>query len=725
MSIELIADGRAAPKCDWFPTPALAVVWRNWGMVPAADLAAALETCEGEVRATAELMGLDGNADADPIWRTRGYLTVIRNNWNLCEFDQLLTLLGVDEARLKFILQEDDFMWVKMGRLKYRVERPRLLPLTPGQKDAARRIAEMFKETAATPENAFEFLRQYNAAPVQNPTAQQERLMLCYSYFAVYGDPLSDDTLDPYPDALLAKYAECGINGVWLQGILYQLTENPWEPALSEGWQRRIAGLRRLVGRAKKFGVGVYLYFNEPRPMDDAFFEKHPRLRGSAYLGNTCLCTSLPEVGDYLEDAVYKVFSAVPGLAGYFCITASENHTNCASHGPEARQKCPRCAGRAPEAVIAEVNNRMALGMRRAAPDARAISFTWAWETIDRTPKDNACVALLNQNQTVMDVSEGRKAFARGGVENEVVDYSVSVVGPGEMARRHWAAARENGLSVMAKIQLNCSWELSAVPFIPVFSLFGEHLENLKAEGIRDLMITWTVGGSDSPAVKLAHEILQSGKPAGEVTERFIRAYYGKAAQAVMRAQKAFSAAFQNFPFDIRVLYKGPQNYGPAAPFFKKPTGCASTMLGFPYDDLDGWRGKYPREVFLKLLEALVAGWEKGLEPLLSFRGGNAAFSEFYDMAEACYCHFASCRNQAAFVMSRDQGDDVQAMRVVEDEWEIALRAIAVRSRDSRIGFEASNHYYYTVQDLKEKLINLSGCCEYLKRKAAAKRPRL
>ena len=33
-------------------------------------------------------------------------------------------------------------------------------------------------------------------------------------------------------------------------------------------------------------------------------------------------------------------------------------------------------------------------------------------------------------------------------------------------------------------------------------------------------------------------------------------------------------------------------------------------------------------------------------------------------------------------------------------------------SQDSRIGFEASNHYYYVPQDLVEKVIN----CEHLLR---------
>ena len=35
---------------------------------------------------------------------------------------------------------------------------------------------------------------------------------------------------------------------------------------------------------------------------------------------------------------------------------------------------------------------------------------------------------------------------------------------------------------------------------------------------------------------------------------------------------------------------------------------------------------------------------------------------------------------------------------------------MALRAQDSRFGFEASNHYYYTQQDLKEKLLNLQYC---------------
>ena len=35
----------------------------------------------------------------------------------------------------------------------------------------------------------------------------------CYSYFALYGDPLLDPALDPYPDGYLARLAASGVTG--------------------------------------------------------------------------------------------------------------------------------------------------------------------------------------------------------------------------------------------------------------------------------------------------------------------------------------------------------------------------------------------------------------------------------------------------------------------------------------------------------------------------------
>ena len=47
---------------------------------------------------------------------------------------------------------------------------------------------------------------------------------------------------------------------------------------------------------------------------------------------------------------------------------------------------------------------------------------------------------------------------------------------------------------------------------------------------------------------------------------------------------------------------------------------------------------------------------------------------------------------------------------ILESEISLARRLHAIQLRDSRIGFEASNQYYYVPQDLLEKILN----CRFL-----------
>src|SRR5690606_21043309 len=94
-----------------------------------------------------------------------------------------------------------------------------------------------------------------------------DSLRYCYSYFALYGDPLLEKHADPYPEGLLARLAKSGVNGVWLQAVLHKLAPCPWQPQRSARFEERLKNLRRLVARAKQFGIQIFLYLNEPRAM--------------------------------------------------------------------------------------------------------------------------------------------------------------------------------------------------------------------------------------------------------------------------------------------------------------------------------------------------------------------------------------------------------------------------------------------------------------------------
>jgi hypothetical protein len=194
-----------------------------------------------------------------------------------------------------------------------------------------------------------------------------------------------------------------------------------------------------------------------------------------------------------------------------------------------------------------------------------------------------------------------------------------------------------------------------------------------------------------------------------------------RAAPQVRWAWRAFSRAFPNFTHTVATLYNGPQNYGPMNLLFEKPTGYHATMIGYPYDDIKNWLGPYPKAVFLEQWRKLSEGWRAGLAIL---RRAQALvppdkmenFRDLDRVATATYCHFRSSYLQARFVQLRDgkeRNRRKKILAVLEEERDLARTLHAIASQDSRIGFEASNHYYYTLNDLREKVLNV----EYLKKR--------
>src|SRR5204863_5778005 len=61
----------------------------------------------------------------------------------------------------------------------------------------------------------------------------------CYSYFALYGDPLLERDADPHPEGYLRKLAGTGVDGVWLQAVLSKLAPFPWDAKMSTRHEER------------------------------------------------------------------------------------------------------------------------------------------------------------------------------------------------------------------------------------------------------------------------------------------------------------------------------------------------------------------------------------------------------------------------------------------------------------------------------------------------------
>jgi hypothetical protein len=678
---------------------------------------------EEDIVTLGRVMGLGRPPEISEEVRRRSFITVIRRNWHLLPYEQLLRLLGWTAERMEFTLREDDFLYVKLGSLKPRCEELRWGKVRDVELERASEIGEVVREEFGGSEvlgedGLFSFVSRLSRSgggglSVGRTATMGDAPRYCYSYFALYGDALLDPGLDPYPDGYLERLAELGVNGVWLQGLLAQLSVFPWDEGVSERYEERREQLGRLVERAARYGLKVHLYLNEPRARTLEFFARRMELKGVEEAGYASLCTSVPEVREYLRGAMASLCGAVPGIGGFFTISGSENLTHCWSH--HRGGDCERCREVGAARVIGDLHAALKEGVEEGGSEAGLTAWDWGWADA----WSGEVIRCLPEGVRLQSVSEWDVEIERGGVVSRVGEYCLSAIGPGPRARRHWGVARERGLEVLAKVQVGTTWELASVPYIPAVAQAWEHGVALRGEGVDGLMLGWTLGGHPSPNLEAVIAGLE-----GRGLEGVARRWHGEElAGVVQESWQGYSRAFREFPFHVGAVYHAPWHMGPSNLLWPEATGYAGTMVGLPYDDIERWRAVYPVEVWCGQLEKVAAGFDAAREKLLAGLGGirgGRALEEELRFAEACAIHWRSAATQARWLGMRGEGraGSDEARRYVEREIRDAKRLHALQSADSRIGFEASNHYFYVPLDLVEKVVQ----CRWLLRRVVERR---
>lgn len=685
------------------PTKWQTVIFRNYGYVKTESLANVLG-CDAktiETEATRLCLTDRGNSKDFLKW---GYITIIRNNWYLLPFCQLTTLLDFTNEQLDFVLKNDDFLDVKLGGFKPDCPRVSFSPLTDAELESTLKIAKRIKELSTSPKvKPFEFFANDAFADCEKIAAKGRRIV--HGYLSPCGDVFKTDCSDTLPDELLEKYRSVGINGIWLHGMLSALSPYPFEPSLSKDYALRRENLKKIIDRCSKYGIKVYLYFNEPRALPENAEEKYYKLCG--WQAKNTLCLTKKEVKEYLYNAVFDLCSAVPDLGGIFTITMSENPTHC-NYIPNT--ECPICKNIPPEKSAADVNNIIFKAMRDSGCKGELIANLWGWSAFmgwtDEQLKNG--INYLEKGISVMAVSEYDLPIEKGGVKSRIIDYSISNPGPSEVARLAFNSAKKSGHRLYAKIQASNSWECSAVPYIPVFDLIAEHLENLKKEAVSDYFLTWTLGGYPSPAVEIASLY-------GEDFDLNIwyEKKFGEQAQKVHNAILCLCNAFREFPFSIDMLYNSPKNLGAANLWDIEPEDKTSTMVCYSFDDYKTWTHPYPAEIYVSQFKKLLKGWKKGIESLTAL-SQTPKIEEILRYAKACYSHFLTDLLQTEFALAKEKGN-TKAMKIcLKKEKENAKNLLALLVEDAKIGFEASNHYVYTERNLIEKIIRMEVFAEKL-----------
>ena len=808
-----------------FPTLFQNFIFRNWESVPTEKMAEILGTDTEIVEELARNMGLRVPAKYNEGYRDRGFLTVVRNNWHLLPYEQILELTGLTEDELAFTLREDDFFDIKLGSVKPDVPKLLYRPLTDEEKKKTAKIKENLlsklpsfgQETNA---EDFDFLYKFSKVENNDFKGEKRQVVLdetwgicdnssgkyvgnflsfarekggitfegtekfitvnikkddskkaeshsisisengieivsvdqvgvlrafeyliklvkhnnsfsfdeaqivrdtrfdiryIYSYCALFGDPFMDAGASSYPDSLFEEYRRIGINGIWLHSVLYKMCELPWNKELSEGWQKRLSGLKQICDRAEKYGIKVYMYINEPRAMDKTLFEKHPEILG--YINDNglgTLCTSTKQVQDYLYNGIKTICEYAPNLGGFFTITASENVTNCYSHFDAGFCPCERCKKRLPEDVYAEVNGIIKKAAMSVNPDIQVIAYTWAWHHCKDADK---AVELCAKNDVrVLCVSEEGVEKTFDGVTTSVIDYSISLVGPGEKSKKVWKTAKNHGGKTLAKVQFNNSWEGSTIPYIPVLDLVKAHMDGICENDVDGLMLSWSLGGYPSMNLEGMSKYFFGEENEGDVYEEM----FGKNADVVRRATADFSKAFSELPFHVHTAYLGNFQMGTANLMFEKDSGLSATMTGFPYDDVKSWCAIFPRDIYENQMKKLSEIWKQGLEKLLcDVDADSENIREFVEVSTAGYCIYRSSYLQTKYNRLRDEyndgktqlGDEI--LQILDEEEKLAVMLYDVVTNNSTIGFEAANHYFFNKYSLAEKIVNVGYLKEY------------
>jgi len=689
MKFELPKLGKNPVSLPHFPTRECAFVFRALEFFSYDKIAEILETTPENIKELGADMGIYTDQKSN-IWIEKGYITIIRALWHLLPYEQILKLLETDEQEFAILLREEDFLDIKLSK-KPVCDKLIWKPISDDDKIALNRIKTSMDSLSLEGKPPFEF--EYIMPDVEFSGKENFGTRMIYLFSGLYQKCLDVDSETYCPDSLLESYSRVGVNAIYLQGVLYLLSEFPFDKNLSKGYEKRLANLKKLTERCAKYGIKVFLYLNEPRPMNKGFFEKYPHIKGHVEDDDhICMCTSTEEVQDYIKNALETICKNAPLLGGFFCMAKSENLTNCYSHVLSSDKcNCPRCKDKSIGEVIGEFFKAVREGVDRVNPEIKVFDYSWDGDDME-TRYD--VIDHLPERVGVESISESWVPYEIAGVKSEVHDYSLNIVGPGERSLKMWRRAKKRGLETVAKVQINTTWECSTVPALPVLDKIDQFMTRLIEEKVDHIQLSWTLGGYPSVNLLYACKYFYENAKIPEISEN------------AKKATKLFSDAFSEFPSGMDTAYFGPQNAGPATLFYENPTGYDASMTCFAYDDLKGWRSVYSEEAFQNQLEKVCAKWKEGLRLI-----ENDENKELKLMAEAGYSLFRASLNLVKFVRLRDgNGTNKELYDVVLDEKENAMNMLELMNQNPAIGFEAANHYYFSRYSICEKIVN----CDYL-----------
>ncbi|MBR3803950.1 MAG: hypothetical protein IKJ14_01205 [Clostridia bacterium] len=687
-----------------FPTKWQAVIFRNYGFVPTEKIAKVLSTEKSVVETEAKRLGLS-SVEYNSEWEKSGYITIIRNNWYLLDLDDICTLLSITREKMEYLLKEEDFLCVKLGRFKPECDKITYSPLSESEIVETEKVCKFMLELGSSEGKPFNF---FSNNPLSSKTYSSNGCdKIIYGYLTPCGDVFSMDSNEYLSNELLSQYQQVGVNGIWIHTVLSELSPYPFCERLSAGYEKRREELSNLIKRCERFGIKVYLYFNEPRGLLLSEL-KNEEIKGHVDGSEVALCLTSQAVRDYLYNAVYDLVSSVSGLGGIITITMSENLTHCWSRG---KTNCKNCLNVSPCEYPVLINNIIAKAIKDSGSSAKILANLWAWvEKLGFSMEDKKrAIDMLDESVSIILVSELEMEIEKQGVKTKIPEYSISNVGPSQTSKELLLYAKSKGRKTYAKIQVNNSWEISAVPSLPTYDLVYEHLKNLKDIGVENYMLSWTLGGYPSLSLQMA-----SAFSSGVSLEKWYEDTFGDNAKTVHRAVIALCDAFKEFPYACSPLYYSPKNLGYGNMWGVEYEDRGGFMVGNSFDKYEQWIWPYSYEQYTSAYKSMTEKWKEGLD-LLEKIDGDDLLEKVKSYALVAYLHFRADYHQTLYSFYKRQPSKYKSeiLAVLSESEKDVYLLIGEVIKDAALGYEASNHYFYNVRNLKEKLLNLQRLKDY------------
>ncbi|MBU4248044.1 MAG: hypothetical protein KKD14_06740 [Verrucomicrobia bacterium] len=553
----------------------------------------------------------------------------------------------------------------------------------------------------------------------------------CAPYRWKSGWELEDDN-DFYPDELLNKYAHCGINGIWVAGLLRNLVPSKVIPELGPA-RHRLDKLQQLVARAARYGIKIFLFCIEPRslPVGHPVLKAYPEIKGVS----SGLCTSTSLVQAYIRDVMCELFTTVPALGGVINIFNGERHTTCWLHD-EFVQACPRCRVRSQTDVLAEDLNCFMAGIRAASPSAKLIAWAYLMDSrndsMTSLPIDPVLELMKKTHPDIIWMGN----FEHGGTRElcgkriGIHEYSLSYIGPSDQFRKLALAAQPIKRKIYAKLQIGTTYEIGSVPYLPVPGIVYAKCSAIDELNVSGMMVNWTIGGYPGLMQKAAGEAaFHPRPPQRQFLERLAGLDWGMdAAPMVAKAWDHFANGLQSYPCSTAVFYFGPITRSPAYHLHLDRENRTAQPYNFgldwsrnlqPFEDqVSRWLGPFTAHEVIGLFRAMDTAWSKGLLILRTLslnHADNVELPKQTAVAAAIRVQLLSVANVIEFYTLRDgllhsagekqRGLLARMRQVAEDDLTLASEMKQYLKIHPAIGFFPEMYAYsYSAKLIDDKI---------------------